>query len=36
MMEALILNDGKELQSMTLDEMDAYWDKVKVLLKNQM
>lgn len=35
MMEALILNDGKELQSMTLEEMDAYWDKVKVLLKAQ-
>lgn len=33
MMEALILNDGKQLQSMTLEEMDTYWDKVKALLK---
>lgn len=35
MMEALILQDGKKMQNMTLEEMDTYWDKVKVLLKKQ-
>ena len=28
-MEAHIIADGKELSRMTLEEMDAYWDKVK-------
>lgn len=28
-MEARILSDGKTLGSMTLDEMDAYWNRVK-------
>jgi MazG family protein len=28
-MEALILADGKTLQSLTLEEMDIYWDQVK-------
>lgn len=28
-MEARILADGKRLESMTLDEMDAYWNRVK-------
>jgi len=32
MMEALILQDGKQMQSMSLEEMDNYWDRVKVLL----
>lgn len=33
MMEALILQDGKVMQEMSLEEMDAYWDRVKALLK---
>jgi MazG family protein len=33
MMEALILNDGKEMQNLNLSEMDAYWDRVKILLR---
>ncbi len=28
-MESLILEDGKALEDMTLEEMDVYWDKVK-------
>jgi tetrapyrrole methylase family protein/MazG family protein len=28
-MEARILEDGKQIESMTLTEMDAYWDKIK-------
>jgi MazG family protein len=28
-METRILSDGKRLESMTLDEMDAYWERVK-------
>jgi tetrapyrrole methylase family protein/MazG family protein len=28
-MEARILGDGKQIESMTLTEMDAYWDKIK-------
>jgi uncharacterized protein YabN with tetrapyrrole methylase and pyrophosphatase domain len=28
-MEARITADGKKLESMTLDEMDAYWNRVK-------
>lgn len=28
-MENRILSDGKRLESMTLDEMDAYWNRVK-------
>jgi MazG family protein len=28
-MEAMILADGKSLESLTLDEMDVYWDKIK-------
>lgn len=35
MMEALILQEGKQIQGMTLEEMDMYWDRVKVLLKNK-
>lgn len=33
LMEALILQEGKQMQGMTLEEMDRYWDKVKELLK---
>lgn len=33
MMEALILQDKKEMQNMSLEEMDEYWDRVKLLLK---
>jgi len=29
-MEKRILADGKRLESMTLDEMDAYWERVKL------
>ena len=29
-MERLILADGKKLAGMTLSEMDAYWDRVKL------
>ncbi len=28
-MEARIVSDGKKLESMTLDEMDAYWNRMK-------
>jgi MazG family protein len=28
-METMILADGKSLKSLTLDEMDVYWDKIK-------
>jgi MazG family protein len=28
-MESLILDDGKRLEEMTLEEMDLYWDRVK-------
>ena len=35
MMEALILQDGKDMQDMSLEEMDAYWDRVKELLKKK-
>lgn len=35
MMEALILQDKKDMQSMSLEEMDKYWDKVKELLRKQ-
>ena len=27
--EGLIHSDGKRMEDMTLDEMDAYWDRVK-------
>jgi MazG family protein len=29
-MEALIRNDGKSLESLSLEEMDVYWEKVKL------
>ena len=33
-MEKLTLADGKELSDMDLVEMDKYWERAKLILKN--
>lgn len=35
LMEALILNDNRDIASMTLAEMDLYWDKAKETLRKE-
>ena len=33
-METVALQNGKQLSSMTLDEMDAIWNQVKIQMRN--
>lgn len=35
LMEEMILKDEKEIQSMNLEEMDIYWEKAKITLRNK-
>jgi len=32
----LIASDSKDIKEMDLEEMDTYWDKAKLILKNKL
>jgi uncharacterized protein YabN with tetrapyrrole methylase and pyrophosphatase domain len=34
-MEETIREDNKKIEDMNLDEMDVYWEKAKIHLKNK-
>ena len=36
LMEELIASDSKDIKSMSLEEMDSYWEKAKLILKNKL
>jgi XTP/dITP diphosphohydrolase len=36
LMEEMITSDSKDIKEMDLEEMDSYWEKAKLILKNKL